>query len=426
MQCITAALAGLCTAAVVLGSCYTSAAPALNALDSEPLPALPAGWPDKIHIGMGDPPGGAAKMQATAKFGFRYQYLAGGANTNEGWATWSPDGSFVSDYIQESAQNSMIPVFTYYMLVQSAPGNAESEGNGAYANLQNVSTMEAYYRDLKLFFQRAGAYPDHLVVLHVEPDLWGFMEARARRDDATTVPTSVAGTGLPELADIPDNFAGFGHAIVKLRDLYAPNVLLAFHLSVWGPGNDILYSKPPTASVRSLAARAAQYFLSLDSGFDLVFSEFSDRDAAFKQFEYGDGGASWWGPDDFERNLMFLSTFVRRAHKRIVMWQIPFGNTRMRAMNNSWNHYQDNKVEWLLDDPTRRHLDAYIQAGVVAFLFGRGADGATCACDADEDGITNPEPINGNTLFSFSADDDGGYFRKQAAAYYTLGALALP
>ena len=42
----------------------------------------------------------------------------------------------------------------------------------------------------------------------------------------------------------------------------------------------------------------------------------------------------------------------------------------------------------------------------------------TCACDAAKDGVTNPAPINGNTRASLSADDDGGYFKRQARAYY--------
>src|SRR5581483_8074390 len=111
---------------------------------------------------------------------------------------------------------------------------------------------------------------------------------------------------------------------------------------------------------------------------------------------------------------------------RMAVWQIPLGNTRMRAMDNQWDHFQDNRVEWLLADPTRAHLRAYARAGVVAFLVGRGADGATCACDAAKDGVTNPPPIDGNTRRSLSADDDGGYFRAQARAYYKAGALALP
>jgi len=34
--------------------------------------------------------------------------------------------------------------------------------------------------------------------------------------------------------------------------------------------------------------------------------------------------------------------------------------------------------------------------------------------------------VNGNTRPSLSADDDGGYFRAQARAYYRAGALPLP
>ena len=40
--------------------------------------------------------------------------------------------------------------------------------------------------------------------------------------------------------------------------------------------------------------------------FDLLFAEFSDRDAGFKQHVYGDGGASWWDagwPLDFAGTL---------------------------------------------------------------------------------------------------------------------------
>ena len=56
----------------------------------------------------------------------------------------------------------------------------------------------------------------------------------------------------------------------------------------------------------------------------------------------------------------------------------------------------------------------------------RGGNGATSAYDAAGDGVTNPAPINGNTRDSLSADDDGGYFRERAAAYYAAGGVALP
>jgi hypothetical protein len=230
---------------------------------------------------------------------------------------------------------------------------------------------------------------------------------------------------MPELAGFPDNVQGFAQAIVALRDTYAPNVLLGYHLSDWGTGTDLLYNKPSDDVVPGLAQRAANFFNGLGANFDLVFAEFSDRDAGFKQKINGDGGASWWGPGDFARQVAFLSSFEAGVGKPIVLWQIPLGNTRMRAVNNTWDHFQDNKVEWLLDDPSGTHLAAYAQAGVVALLFGRGADGTTCACDADQDGVVNPDPINGNTGDSLNEDDDGGYFHRQVQSYYGSGALPL-
>ena len=363
---------------------------------SSKLPPLPANWPTTLQLGMADAPNGAAALKTSTGVRFRYQYLAGGVNTGGGWANWNPNGAFASNYIQESVAAGITPVFSYYQILQSAPGN----GN-ATPNLSNTSTMTAYFNDVKLFMQKAGAFNSTSVVLHVEPDMWGFLEQQ--NADPTHVNVQVASTGIPEHAGLPNNAVGLAQAFGKLKDRYAPNVLLAYHLSVWGTGTDIGLSKPTDSVVQSLGRQAAQYYQSLHGSFDLVFSEFSDRDAGFKQAVYGDGGASWWTAADFSRNTLFLSSFVQATGKRVVMWQIPLGNTTMRAMNNSWNHYQDNRVEWLLNDTTRAHLNAYVQAGVIGFLFGRGADGATCACDGAGDGTTNPSPINGNNTTSTTA-----------------------
>jgi hypothetical protein len=365
-------------------------------------------------------------MRATAPYGFRYQYLAGGVNTGNGWATWSPDGAFVSEYIRESQDHGLIPVLTYYMLYQSSPGSGQREADGVEANLGNTETMRAYYEDLRRLFQRAGGAAQGPVVLHVEPDLWGYAHQRARGDDPATVPVKVGATGLPEVSGLPDTLTGFAQAIVLLRDRYAPQVLLGYHVSTWGTGTDVLYADPPDATVDALAGRSAAFYRGLRAPFDLAFAEFSDRDAGFKREQYKDNGASWWEAGDFRRHVRFLGTFGRQTQRRLVLWQIPFGNTRMRAVNNTWNHYQDNKVEVLLDDPSQARLQEYVDAGVVALLFGRGADGVTCPCDANRDGVTNPAPINGNERLSLSEDDDGGYFKERARAYYASGALPLP
>ena len=58
----------------------------------------------------------------------------------------------------------------------------------------------------------------------------------------------------------------------------------------------------------------------------------------------------------------------------MVLWQLPLGDT---MLNNTSGHYQDNRLQWWLDDPGESHLRATRNAGVVGLLFGGGADGTT-------------------------------------------------
>jgi hypothetical protein len=126
------------TAALVL-----TLACAQTASASTTLPPLPARWPQTLQLGLADSPGGAAALRKVAPFGFRYQYLAGGVNTGQGWSTWNPNGSFVTRYEQESWAAGEIPVFTYYMLLQSKPAGGD-EAQVDLAHLRDPTVMRAY------------------------------------------------------------------------------------------------------------------------------------------------------------------------------------------------------------------------------------------------------------------------------------------
>jgi hypothetical protein len=91
-------------------------------------------------------------------------------------------------------------------------------------------------------------------------------------------------------------------------------------------------------------------------------------------------------------------------------------------MSNTWGHYQDNRIQYWLDNyPNDGHLQALASSGVNGMLFGMGAGGVTSYTDARGDGVTNPVAINGNTQFATVADDDGGYLRQVAKQYYLRG-----
>jgi hypothetical protein len=362
--------------AVLLSTLAAAAVPSAGAAATRPpagaaasLP-VPAGWPSHLALGVSDSPGDAQRLARHARFDMRYQYLAGGVNTGGGWATWDPGASFASRYVNESISAHMIPVLTYYQLLQSRPAIGPDELHKDLSNLRNSATMAAYWTDWSLLLRSvAAAASGHLVVIHVEPDLWGYLE----QAHATTLARS------------------FARRLVALRNRLAPGVLLAWHLSVWGTNEDPTYSKPSLAHIDQLAAQSAAFYESLGAQFDLVFNDVTDRDAGFYRVIEGNPHTAW-GPADFRRHNAYISGFTRRTHTSVVLWQLPLGNT---TLNNTWDHFRDNRVQWWLGDRSRAHLRATRASGVIGLLFGGGADGTT------------------------SPQTDGGLFYRLARSYLT-------
>ena len=310
-------------------------------------------------------------MHKAAPFGYRYQYLAGGVNTGNGWSTWNENGSFVTRYVDESVKARITPVFTYYMIRQSLPGADQGDELKAdIGNLRDAQTMKAYWADLTLFFKRAGS-THRRVVLHVEPDMWGYLE-------------QAGDTALAR---------SFAQHVVKLRDRLARNVELGYHLSDWGTKTDLSIQDPVPAQTDRLAGKAAAFYRSLHTRFDIVFGEFSDRDSGFKEHQYGMSHAdAWWTASDFARHVRFLGRFHELVGRPIFLWQIPLGNT---TLPDTWDRYRDNRPQWLLGKGSAAHRRAYFHAGVRALLFGGGADGTT------------------------SEKTDGGWFLRHARALLT-------
>ena len=378
--------------------------------------SIPAGLPQHLGVGLMNGPTQLSWMTTSGiPWDYRYQYLTGGVNTGEGWTTWNdPPGAFVDMYLQESGSDGYIPVLTYYQVVASAPNPWDEDVS---VKLQNVSTMQAYYQEWKLLMQKAGAY-GRPVVVHVEPDLWGYMQSDYG-DNAAAVPVKVAASGFGEVAGYANTAAGFAQALIHLRDLYAPNVVLGYHISHWATGEDLMLNEgDPVATADQIWV----FYQSLGANFDLIFFDPSDRDAAY--YQLWDGGAHWWDDADFARYRTFIARLVEKTGRRAMLWQVPVGNTLYRSMNNTWGHYQDNRVQYWLGN--RQHLVEYADAGVMAVMYGAGAYGMTMYTDEMGDGITNPAPINGNNLLAQYADDDAGYLRLSGSQYYQQGAIPLP
>jgi len=347
----------------------------------------------------------------------RYQYLAGGVNTQGNWKVWNrPEGVFVANYLKESERLGTIPVFTWYQMYQSLPGSAAAGGNEPLSNKLNcesTSTMRQYFSDLILFMQKAGEWGKP-VILHVEPDLWGFwlLAQEFRPNEPDTIKVAVRSTGLADVAEFEDTMAGFGKAIVALRDRYAPNVLLGWHASMWG--------RPSTKKFAEAIRSCGKW--------DIIFTDPSDRDAGWKLAHNYRASGAWWKDSDFAAFRDWSGELHKLTGLPLIAWQIPVGNTIMAACNNTEGHYMDNRPQyWLEDYPANPHLAEFASQGYVALLFGGGAGGCTSFTDSAKDGVTNPPPIEGNRgEQSQFPDDDGGYLRMRAARYYAAPLVLRP
>jgi len=258
--------------------------------------------------------------------------------------------------------------------------------------------------------------------VHVEPDFWGFMEHQS--SDPSTIPAVVASSGNTDLAGLPNTVQGMGWAFLKLRDLYAPNALLAIHASSWGSGVDIGSDTRTTVDARAEADKVAAFLNKAGitgnpaglSTWDVVFNDVADHDSGYS--------GTWWDRTNvtvpnFARWLMFMGRLHTDTGLPLVVWQVPVGNQYYRTMNNTPGHYQDNRAEYFIANPAQLTV-----SGIVAVLFGKANQYQTDYTDDVGDGITNPAVISTyqcticNNHISGVSDDDGGYLRVFVGQYY--------
>ncbi len=423
--------------AVVAVLALLAPVPAQAAPQMGPLVARASLPSDRLHFGLANSPGTDFNwfVSSGVPWHYRYQYLAGGVNNgggstdpcgpNGGWQTWnSPAGQFVTDYVTASVAQKAIPVFTYYEIVQSNPSPGVEAAE--LTKISTVCTMQAYWADVTVLMQRVGASGAQVVV-HVEPDFWGFMEQQ--NADPTMLSAVVASSGNPDLAGLPNTVAGMGLAFLKLRDKYAPNALLAIHASSWASNVDIATDQRSTVDPAAEADKVIAFInkaglVGNPSGitpWDVIFNDVADHDAAW----YGAASnVHWWDRNNvvfpnFTRWLAFMSRMHTDTGLPLIEWQVPVGNQYFDTMNNTDGHYQDNRAEYFIAHPTQ--LTA---AGIVAVLFGKANAGQTNYWDEKGDLVTNPAPVSSwqcnlcNNHTSTVADDDGGFLRMAVGAYY--------
>ncbi|MFH1434429.1 MAG: hypothetical protein ABIJ56_01815, partial [Pseudomonadota bacterium] len=244
---------------------------------------------------------------------------------------------FINHKAEVARSVGAIPVYTFYQILHIGrnAGLTGSEPEIVRAVMEDGSLMRAYFDNFVIVLQAAAGI-DPPVIVHVEPDSWGFMMwamGVEGNGDATSIFAQVDGSGHPGAAGLPDNAAGLGRALVHLRDTHAPHVRLGWHASNFRVG-----TRPEVVT---------SFFAGMGD-WDVLFTENPHNEA---------DESSWWEPWDEEltnTNLAWFDSVTAGAGVPILLWQLPIGTT-------DWH---------LLADPgDRSMLERFAAAGVAGLLF---------------------------------------------------------
>jgi hypothetical protein len=334
----------------------------------------------KVMVGFS----GDSSVGDQAPFDMQYQYLnsgvfgAGYNHANclsgvlpfascKGWVAWQENsatrGLFASRYVATAKARTwngvsrpQIPFFTYYMVLP-ASGLAEGPSlTGETAALDDQAFLTNYFDDWRFLLQKIG---NDQAMLHIEPDLFGFIKARAATTTGlpSAVPAKVASSNPTDCgAGYTEDAAGYVKCMIHMVRVYAPNAKVGVHASPW------VISDPE-------ATAWSNFLIALGAGDgDFLVADSGDRDADYYRLVKGDPSHSW----DVAKMTTFLhwiKTVSDAVGKPFLLWQLPLGNS---YQNNTTNHYKDQRVELLFS-----HIADVRDASVVGMLFGSGEGAQT-------------------------------------------------
>jgi serine/threonine-protein kinase len=382
------------------------------------LPAAPPGWGQQLLAGLATTDSDAsAKQIGTGSFAFGV--FTGDPATNRDFRSGhgaAPAAAQVRSLLKDGAT----PYLYTYTLRTTGHFNDDQTGDGLLKIMKSDSLMAAYWQSTIELLKELGSL-DRALPLVVDPSVAAIVQPTTTDNDPQKVYTSVAASGVPQLSGIPNTFSGWAQAWVRLRNTLAPKVQLGWAVESYGVG-DYLIPNRPSASV------LAQYGGALQSFYGGLGTHFDFLDYTVG---YGDGAkvapANVARAEDLTVLRQWVADMVNATGLRVVLSGIPMGNTLMRAVNNKPYHWQDRWAQLMLDQTQFQGLVGLRNAGVIGLVFGYGygSPDFTCACDAAQDGTTNPAPKGTAQRPSLSADDDGGYLVNRLKAYAAAGRVTV-
>lgn len=287
------------------------------------------------------------------------------------WGCWpgntTPPGYYVTWWQDHVAQATwqghsrpQIFFWTWYSLRDLGELAGSGDGPGEVVAIDDLALLTRYMDDYRFFLQRIGTSP---AMIDLEPDFWGYVRSLG---DPHQVPAKVSDANPTDCATQEDSAAGLARCLIAMARTYAPNTSVGMHVSCW---DWQVHTQRCGEDYRSLGA----------TGADFLVADVSDRDAGWYALPAHGGSDNFWDDTKAAAILAFYRTMSETIGRPMVLWQIPVGNS---AQNNTLNHYQDDKVDYLFS-----HLDAVADAHIVALLFGAG-----------QEEQTSPETDGGNLI----------------------------
>lgn len=335
-----------------------------------------------LSAGIPDGAGPCATCQAncTAK-GTSCKNSAGGCAW---WGCWqsdtNPPGDYVRSLISESKAKGQFAMVTYYNFFQAS---GLPEGPGQLVKANDAVWLARYLNDWRFVLQQVG---QEVVLLHIEPDLWGY--GQQLNANPHLIAAKVKTANPTDCAAIEDSFAGLGKCMIAMTRKYAPKAKVALQASAWATGIDVALNTNASFDMVGEATKVANYMIECGaSDGDYLVVEASDRDYAW----YATQGQPLrqWDPTNatlpnFTQHFTWASTIAKKVGKALVWWQVPVGHAGLPNMTQKW---KDNRVDYFF-----AHTAEVAKAYGAAMVFGPG--------DGNQ---TTPSTDNGNLVAKVTA-----------------------
>lgn len=330
-----------------------------------------------------------------AQLDIRYLYLAGGtfdgespcsscaqgcvaggrscaSGNEEGCAWWGcwqwdqePPGKYLRDFFQKAEARGQLPLVTYYQLLHAS---RVPEGVAQIQAMTDPALLTRYLADWRFVLQTVG---ERRVLLHIEPDLWGY--AQHLGPDPEALPAAVKASNPRDCGELPDTVSGFGRCMIRMARKYAPNAKVGLHASFWSTQIDVSLNRDPTFDVAAEARKTARYLEKLGGAeADFVVIGASDRDAAW--YLEARKQNRWWDDTNhslpnFDQAFLWAKTVSETLERPHLWWQLPLGNRTLPNTNQRW---QDNRADYFF-----ANVEQVAGSHGFGMVFGAGMKGMT-------------------------------------------------